>query len=330
MRRAWWILLLGMLLAACGSKSTSSTTDPVTEPGTDAGTNVKPPAPPITNGAFTHYGMESGFPSFVKDAEGYIVSGIMDVSGDAAGNIWIAGGDGLYLFRSGSIQLEKFTQANGLQKYAILSVAGLGANEVMVGYQGEFGGLEDNDPPEMVMSGGADRVLLDGNALHVTHYTLGTPPGPGYPSGRYKIRSVYTIRATYDGPYAGDVWFGGNHGVAMWNQAAGAILEHQAASIETPSYMSGDHFGLAFDNVGDVWIGGAHRIGKIPYATSGGDFFAELDPVVDVWPDKSPVDRKDDHVRALAVDTAGDVWVGSMVNGLARYSAAGVCQQSLR
>ena len=328
MRRAWGvpgILLLGTLLAACGSKGTKTNTDPI-NPGDKTDAGEKPPAPPpVQAGAFTHYLLANGLPAYTKD-EGGIVSGILDVSGDEAGNIWVAGGDGLYLLRKGENGFEKFTAEDGLQDYTILSVAGLGPDEAMVGYQGVFGGMEDNDPEEMLKSGGADRVSVSGGTLSATHYVIGTPPGTGFPNGRYKIRSVFTIRAVYDGPYAGDIWFGGNHGVGMWNAAEGAIIEYRYVAIEGPTFMAGDHFGIAFDAVGDVWIGGAHRVGKLQYATNGGDFFAPIDPVLDVWPDADDVNRTDDHVRALAVDTSGKVWIGSLTNGLASYDpAAGTC-----
>jgi ligand-binding sensor domain-containing protein len=197
----------------------------------------------------------------------------------------------------------------------------------MVGYEGAFAGLEDNDPKWMLESGGVDRVRLHGTVLETEHRLLATPPGvePGYPEGRYKLRSVYVIRAVHTGPYAGDIWFGASHGVAMWSQRFGQILEHHHCAINgykaAGDYiiMTGDFFGLALDARGDVWIGGAHREARVPYARSGGDFWAAFDFELDAWPDRDDRDRTDDGVSALTVDVAGDLWIGSMANNLARY-----------
>ncbi len=266
------------------------------------------------------------------------------VSSDEAGNLWVAGGeDGLFLLTPGATAFRRFTHVDGLAQYTdaagvhgfpVLSVAGGPGSSAFVGYKGLHGGADDFDPPYMLTSGDADKVVWDGAGLSVTHFDLSTPPGedPHYPMGRDKIRDVFRI--VYDARTQ-DVWFGGNHGIAMFHATAGKVFEHQHCAINgytaSGSYtlLSGDFYGLALDGAGDVWMGGGHRVARLKFASEGRQFWASLDPTVDVWPDAQAVDprpheRTDDFVQDLAVTSDGAVWVGSIPNGLARVTPAGV------
>jgi hypothetical protein len=294
-----------------------------TDAGSDAGTPVI-----VVPGAdgWTFYGPESGAPSEV-----------WSVSSDAAGNLWVAGGmEGLFLLRPGSARFERFTVADGLTAYvdetgsqqqSVISVAGGPPGVVYAGYLGHFGGQEDFDPTYMRKSGDADRVTLVPGGISVQHIDISSPPNPSNPdlvNGRDKIRTVW--RELYDAR-TGNVWFGGNHGVALLEASSGLVFEHQHAAINACyqdghcTLLSGDWFGIALDAAGDLWMGGGHRLAKLQY-TNPQRFWGPVSPILDVWPDASDTNRTDDYVQDLAV--SGDtLFVGSIPNGLATIDATG-------
>ena len=303
-------------------------TDGGADGGVDGGVDAGIFALPTLEG-WEFYGRQHGGPQEV-----------MGVSMDEGGNVWVAGGaEGLFLLEPGATRFRRFTAGDGLASYVglfgptvydVISVAGGPAGTVFVGYRGLFGPHEEQDPPELLRSGDADRVTLQAGGLAVTHFDISSPPGPDYPNGRDKIRSV--LRIVYDGA-TGDVWFGGNHGVAMWSQRYGRVFEHQHATITgytasgTYLFMSGDWYGLVLTPSGDVWMGGGHRVGRLNYATGGG-FWASIEPTLDIWPDAVPRDaradqRTDDLVQDLALGPGGELWVGSMANGLAEVTSGG-------
>jgi hypothetical protein len=274
------------------------------------------------------YGPESGAPAEV-----------WGVSSDAAGNLWVAGGaEGLFLLRVGATRFEHFTIADGLTQYVdetgphqqgVVSVAGGPSGVAYAGYLGHFAGMEDLDPPYMVTSGDADRVELTNGGISVQHINISTPPGvygdPDLVHGRDKIRTVW--RMVYD-PATGNVWFGGNHGVALWEARTHQVFEHQHAAINACypdghcTLLSGDWFGVALDGAGDVWMGGGHRLARLRYSDPQ-RFWGPVSPILDVWPDRSDTDRTDDFVQDLAV--SGDtLFVGSLLNGLASIDGSGV------
>lgn len=286
----------------------------------DAGVVVELP----TLDGWTFYGVQNGGPRRVNS-----------VTSDAKGNLWVAGGsEGLFLLQPGETTFRRFTIADGLtpfvdsngpQQQEALSVEGGPANTVFVGYRGHHGGLQMNDPPYLLKSGDADKVVWDGAAITVTHLDISTPPGDlNYPNGRDLIRDV--LRMQYD-PATGDLWIGGNHGVAIWHGTYKIIQEHQHAAINgyTASgqytLLSGDWYGIALAPSGDFWFGGGHRLAKINFSARR-RFWDPVDPIIDVWPDPVPADaqpnqRVDDFVQDLAVSSNGAVWVGSIPNGLA-------------
>lgn len=183
---------------------------------------------PVQDGAqWTFYGGDAGLPSWLHG-----------VTSDAAGNLWVAGGnDGLFLLRPGQARFERFGLEDGLTPYAesaahpgpispayldVIAVTGGDADTVFVGYRGRYDsgayGCEDNwdgpDPdPSIYKSGDADRVRLTENGLVVAHYDISSGEGvvPAEPRGREKICDVYRI--LFDAKTR-SLWFGGNHGYA--------------------------------------------------------------------------------------------------------------------
>lgn len=290
--------------------------------GVDAGTIVLPSA-----SGWQFFGPQHGGPREVYG-----------VSSDATGNLWVAGGDeGLFLLAPGATSFRRFTVADGLTPYVdaagvqpqkVLSVRGGPAHTVFVGYEGRFGGLDLNDPPDLLKSGDADKVVFNGAGITVSHFDIATPPGdPNYPTGRDLVRTIYRI--LYDRA-SGDVWFGGNHGVALWHGTYKRIQEHQHAAINgytgTGAYtlLSGDWYGIGLDPSGDLWFGGGHRLARLQFGANR-SFWGPVEPIIDVWPDAveddgRPDQRTDDFVQDLAVASNGAVFIGSIPNGLAVVS----------
>ncbi len=229
MRRSSAGLLLALALSC--SKSGGGGADPdagSTDPA-DAGATYGAPVPLPTAAGWAFYGVDQGGPHRA-----------LGVSEDAAGNVWVAGGEeGLFLLRAGASALERFTLADGLHPYGyprpdqgavtrfylnVTAVAGGPPGTVYVGYAGmppgpgELG-CEDNwdgpnPDPNIYKSGDADRVTLkSGGGIDVVHYDIssGLDVVPAEPRGREKLCTI--DRLVYDAP-SRSVWFGANHGFA--------------------------------------------------------------------------------------------------------------------
>lgn len=251
---------------------------------------------------------------------------VTSVTTDRGGNVWVASRAHLGLQRAGSDRWEFFDADDGLLGWPIIAVGGGHAGQVYVGYEGVF--PDDDyfdDPPAIAKSGDVDRVQLQANGtLTRHHYDISSGPTAEYPNGRDILRTCFRIIPVLDGPDAGDVWFGCNHGVAMWNDHWKMLAEHQHTFIiRGGDLWAGDFHGLAMAPDGNVWIAGAHRGGLIQYAATK-DLWAPVDPEIDIWPDGVSTDpRGDDWTLALAVAPDGTLWAGGMGNGLARMDPAG-------
>jgi len=278
-------------------------------------------------------------------------SDVLSVSADDGGNLWVAGGsEGLFVLTPGASTMRRFTVAEGLagyinesgvQGFKVISVRGAEAGVVYVGYEGIHGGKDDNDPDYMRKSGDADKVTLKPGGIVAEHIDISTPAGM-YPNneylknGRDKIRDVLRIERN---AATGDIWFGGNHGIAFYDAVRKTLYEHEHADIngyiESPkgsgnlvyTLLSGDWYGVSLTPMGDLWMGGGHRIAKFPFGTSNRYPWANFTKI-DVWPDAVqdnayPKDRTDDMVQDMAAMPDESVWIGSITNGLAHYSATG-------
>lgn len=247
---------------------------------------------------------------------------IWSVGADRGGNVWAANLASVLLLRDGSEAWESFTDADGLLPYPILAVAGGEDLEAWVGYEGLFPDSNPfDDPPEIQKSGDVDRIRLRGGKLERFHYDLSSPPGPQYPDGRDLLRTCFRIVPVLDGPWKGDVWFGCNHGVAMWSAMFDQVIEHVHTAIDVGgSLFTGDFRGIAVAPDGNVWIGAAARTGRIRYADEGGNFWAAISPELDVWPVGVALDPAGhDWVMALGADDDGGLWVSSFGNGVAYW-----------
>lgn len=250
-----------------------------------------------------------------------VAAPVRSISADRGGNVWAANGRGLLLLRAGAETWELFTQEDGLPEWNTMAVAGGRDGQVWVGYEGLFPDANYfDDPPEIAKSGDVDLIELDGDGLEIVrHYDISSPPAPDYPDGRDVLRTCYRIVPVLEGRWKGDVWFGCNHGVAAWTEQYDMVQEHQHTAIwRDGTDHTGDFRGLAVRPDGNVWIAGAHNGGLLRYDDEGGQFWARIDPVIDIWPDAVSNDpRGDDWTMALELDESGGLWAGGFGNGLA-------------
>lgn len=285
------------------------------------------------------YGKEQGGPNLVYG-----------VSSDDAGNVWVAGGkEGLFLLVPGEERLRRFTHLDGLSGYVdpacgprhfeVYAVKGGAANTVYVGYRGVDGTSPEGrllGEEQLRKTGDADKIVFDGAHIRrALRYDISSPPGSSYPTGRDKLGTVFRIE--YDA--ANDrVWFGANHGVAV-ARADGKVEEHEHAAINGEdsagncTILSGDHYGLSLLPNGDPWAGGANRLLRINYSVAKHLEYpgSQGPPIVDVWPDAydnpnaciKTKDRVDDNISDLQALSDGNVFVGSLSNGLALVTADG-------
>ena len=343
--KGWWAIPVGAtaIAVACSGlvdpppviSATTHDSSNDEPPPTDDGTKPIPDWPPKPIDLKTQPGWQLFGPQHGGPAE------VFGVSPDRAGNIWVAGGyHGLFLLTPGATEFQRFTVADGLRDCsdgtspngcAVISVAGGPENTVFVGYRGVFGTKDERDPSWMLKSGDADKVVWKGGGVIEIAARYDISSAPGYYKDpwdqdlrREKVRSV--LRILYDAKTE-NIWFGGNHGVSMYEASSNQIFEHQHAGVNGyvgTNYwlLTGDWFGIALDPKGDLWMGGGNRVGRLQYGTGTDRWWSPLSPIYDVWPDAVAVDaqqseRTDDLVSDLIVDPGGSVWVGSL-NGLAR------------
>lgn len=259
----------------------------------------------------------------------------VDAQHDAAGNLWAVTGSHLFLRRAGYIAWESFNSGDGLSGQQILSVGGGVAGTAWVGFKG-IGDGDETDPPEWRYTGGAEKVVLTSSGLDVTHYEFIAPPGTysQYPDGRYKLRRTLRVYPTKVGPFAGDAWFGANHGMAQVN-AAGEAIEHHHPLLcvwddalgDCSTTHEGDVPAVGFYANGNILFGGTYGIGSLVYAngSKNGDFWG-AEPIhnqnVFVHP-LSPNANGSEDIVGVAASSDGSVWAVSHHSGLAHLHLDG-------
>jgi hypothetical protein len=228
-----WIVILvfAASVVGCGGGSDAGggPADPV-----DPGGNPPPPPPPppafeepVTLGEFTFWSVDQGLSATIHD-----------VSPDAAGNVYVAGGDAVFAKRRDDPSFIRFEAADaglttdcneaGTEMCPVVSVAGAAAGTAVVGFKG-VGTDGDQDPEWQIDSGGADLVAFDGTSLSRTRHVWvagvphqmcedhSAPPcalgDAVYERGRRKARQILRIAVNHrtGGLDAGDVWLGGTH-----------------------------------------------------------------------------------------------------------------------
>lgn len=328
MRQRRRLLLLAALAGAgligCGGGGGGGSSDAgvTLDGGADAGTGDAG-VPPLT----LRSGPSLPAPTEVLGASRGIPSDVVDASFDAAGNLWAVSSSRLLVRRHGFGAFESFDVGDGLKGEEILSVSGGLAGVAWVGYRGE--GDDVNDPEWMRLSGGTSRVVLSGADITVRHFNLVAPPGlyPQYPDGRSKTRTCYRAYATKSGRYAGDAWFGCNHGAGMVN-ARELVWEHHHPAFcdwdpvaQHCTLRTGDVPAVAHTANGDVWFGGTYGVMKLEYDDGARGNFWGPEPVRNtrLWASPLAPNRfGSEDISGLAVARDGSLWAASRHSGLAR------------
>jgi hypothetical protein len=212
--------------------------------GTDGGTaGGVPLGPPLSQDGWTFYAAAQGLSGTVED-----------VSTDEAGNVYVAGGDALYVKKRPDQQFLRFDSDNaGITKscYAnvdlanladptppgppaqcpIISVAGGVPGRALIGFQGH-GTDGDSDADWATNSGCADEIAFDGTAVTRTRHVYIASP-PHRVCGSFENGSTVTCSPT------DRFWLKGRQKL---RQVFRIAVNHEVGS---PMY-------------GDAWMGGTH------------------------------------------------------------------------
>ncbi len=213
-------------------------------PGREQVRNVTPPPDPnpVKVGDWTYYGTAQGLSGDVQD-----------VSADEGGNVYVAGGDALYVKRRQDERFLRFDSSNAgltvncndpaeidlpvptkpFYQCRIIAVAGAAPGRAIIGFEG-FGQESILSGWDWVLdSGGADVVAFGpetGTLLRTRHVLIGSPP-----------HVICAAGETITGSCDPDDW--------AWAQ--GRRLVHQVRRI----VVNHDESSLMY---GDAWMGGHH------------------------------------------------------------------------
>jgi hypothetical protein len=252
---------------------------------------------------------------------------VVDASHDLSGNLWAVTGSHVYVLRAGSGSAQSWS-GSGLKGAEILSVSGGLADVGFIGYKGEGDG-DDGEPEFLRHTGGVAKVVLTGTGIDVTNLELVSPPGrySQYPNGRYKLRTCYRAYAMKNGPFAGDAWFGCNHGAGIVYGPNARTDEHHHPGYcewhdqtQDCTLHTGDVPAVAFTADSNVWFGGTYGVGALDYNDKGRPNFWGAEPVrnTPLWQHPSGSNGYgSEDIVGLAVAADGSLWAASARSGLA-------------
>ncbi len=185
-------------------------------------------APPPEPGLLVHSGMGR----------------VQGVGVDEAGNVWaVNGSDAIYVMEAGQTTFRELTGPSAVGRLAHgerpFTVCGGAAGEAYVGYEVP----EIPDPlhptPEQRAQGDVDvlRLSPDGGVSVRFHYDFhnnNSVVDGGVVHKRYdETRSIMSCVRINDGPYAGEVYFGSNHGVTRVKEEV--FGDHRHPTFDYPA-----------------------------------------------------------------------------------------------
>jgi hypothetical protein len=269
----------------------------------------------VVNGDWTYYGTAQG-----------LGPDVWDVSADEAGNVYVAGGDAVYVKRRGDQQFLRFDSTNAgltmncndqalesqqvptkpFYQCQILSVAGASPGRAVIGFDG-FETETANTPNfdwVLLGNGGADVVSFDSTAPSLSrarHVDIGSPPGIVCTAEGNEIRGSCADPGNY-------WWVNGRH---LLHRVRRIVVNHDPS---TPMY-------------GDAWFCGEHATFAALLANSAArgykDYTAGVDPKYaeekDVWehlhpalvPTDNPAGFVNGECTALSIDPRNGIPWGS-------------------
>ncbi len=202
MHRAAMLTLVGLALIACDSSGGRGA------PGGEPPPPPPPPppgdTPPLRIGSWTYFGGAQGLSADVQD-----------VSADEGGNVYVAGGDAVYVKRRADERFLRFDAENAgltvncndeaeqhlevptqpFRQCRIISVAGAAPGRAIIGFEGFRTDLAGTGTWDWVLlgNGGADVVAFDpeaGSLSRVRHVEIGSPPHTICVAGGHERRST--------------------------------------------------------------------------------------------------------------------------------------------
>jgi hypothetical protein len=203
--------------------------------------------PPLRIGSWTYYGGEQGLSTDVQD-----------VSPDEAGNVYVAGGDAVYVKRRGDERFLRFDSVNAgltvncndeaeehlevptqpFRQCRIISVGGAAPGRAIIGFEGFR--VDTAGSPlwdwALLGNGGADVVSFDADAgtlARVRHVDIGSPPHTICVAGGREVRGSTCSEPT------NYWWVAGRH---LLHEVRRIVVNHDPS---TPMY-------------GDAWMCGQH------------------------------------------------------------------------
>ncbi len=261
---------------------------------------------------------------------------VIDASPDEAGNIWAVAPDALYIRRAGAGAFRRYTNADGLHIWSVITaVAGGAGDEGWVGLQGHETDYPEADPQDLKEAGKAEHVWLNGNdSIRTLHYANMHNDGD---AAHWETRTAERLLYVHTGPAAGHLFMGGNHGIVhIFNDTWGDHV-HVELYVEPENVMSfGLWFGLAVDpGSGDLWTCGKTACGleawnadPHQWAVAGHYIYA-----FSVWSNdhglQEPSGYREDQV-GTALTSDGTAWFLSKAYGLASWKPNGYHYEQVR
>lgn len=255
-----------LLLAGCGANGLAAPWGDGGLPVSDAGSmssdgaSLKSPGPPDA-AAFDAAQVPLPELSFY-DGESNLGDVIIDAAPDEAHNIWAVSSSALYILRWGESKFRRYTNQDGLHiSYGITAVAGGRANEGFVGLEGYVSDDPDNDPSELKRLGKAEhvRLLPDGTITSLHYADLHNDNSANY----WENRSARRMLFAHEGPNAGHLFVGFNHGVDnIVDDTWGDHIHVGVFWQPENSLCIGEWYGLALDPAtGGLWTCGRYSCG---------------------------------------------------------------------
>jgi hypothetical protein len=331
MVRALAILSLAISAFGCSDNATSTTDHPLSADGgardlsvgdlelpTDANVSADLEVAPDMSGW-------SGPPFLLLGGESGLNGPIIDANPDEGGNLWAVAPDALYILRAGEKMFRRYTNADGLHIYSVITaVAGGGQSDGFVGLEGYVSDTPDTDSDEQKHVGKAEHVHLqvDGTITSLHYADMHNDND----NGHWETRSARRLLYSHDGPTAGHLFMGANHGVThILNDGWGDHIHVEVWWMPENIERLGEWYGLAIDpKTNGLWTCGRFGCGLQNYLAdpmawvTNGKYLYAFTTFADGHPLNVASGYEEDDA-AVAVTPDETVWILSKKFGLAKW-----------
>ncbi len=250
---------------------------------------------------------------------------VIDASPDEAGNIWAVSPDALFVLRAGAAKFRRYTDADGLHVWSVITaVAGGGPNQGFVGLEGYESDFPDMDTMDEKLLGNAEKVTLnqDGTITTLHYDNIHADVSANY----WETRSACRLLYVHDGPNAGHLFMGSNHGIThIFHDGWGDHIHPEVVWEPDNALRIGLYYGLAIDPVTNgLWACGRDGCGlqsfnADPRAWVSGKFIYAFTVFSGDHSLQVPHGFEENFVGA-AVTPDDTVWMLSKTYGLASWN----------